>query len=113
MALDNGRLQHIFPKAPEGFRELTPEEQAKLDELALKQGLLRERLGRLDQQVRAAESEIRATKLEKENTVRALRELNREASEWNQAHGVVDVQKDRVIKDGVVYIRNKEETQQS
>jgi len=109
--LDNGRLNEIMRKAPEGFRELAPDEQMTLDQLALKQSYLQEKMARLDQTIRAAEAEIKTAKLEKENVTRAMRDLQMEAAGWNRAHGVQNVQTDRVIKDGVVYIRSNKQTE--
>lgn len=110
MAKDNGKKPPMLKNAPpKGFRELTTEEQASLDQMIFKQTLLKERMEKLDQQVRAAEAEAKAAKLEKESLQRGLQDVQRQVAVWHRGLGVMDAKKDRIVKeDGTMYIRKKE-----
>jgi outer membrane murein-binding lipoprotein Lpp len=95
--------------APEGFRPLTAEELAKHDELLFKMTILRERMDRLDQIVRAAKIEIKAAELEKEICRRELDDLKRSYVHLRKTLGIVDPNKDQLDVDGTLYVRTRED----
>lgn len=106
---DNGRLDKILKTdIPEGFRPLTSQELAKYDELALKMAILKERVDRLDQTIRAAKAEMRVAELEKDACRRGMDDLQKAGSDFGKTIGITDPSKDRLIVNGAVYVRANE-----
>jgi hypothetical protein len=93
---------------PPDFRELTNEEKLVMETVSAKSMFMNEKLKRIEQQIRAAEAEIKAAKLEREKAVAAGNQLNREIAEFEAKLGIVDKVKDHLTLDGKFFVRAQE-----